>query len=143
MPHVQGGSMRSLLLLFLVFSSTPIAAATIYLCKTNQGASYWASDWCSKTGGYTVNAVTVPNGMDFKEQARLADQYIGAQQVTAAREDASVQRARRCGAIDNELAQIWSRYNNWQFNEVNQIGRDQTRTRELNAERHQLACQTK
>ena len=32
-------------------------AAQIYLCKTNQGGTYWASAWCRKTGGYTVDAV--------------------------------------------------------------------------------------
>jgi hypothetical protein len=118
-------------------------AAQIYLCKTNQGAQYWSSDWCNKSGGYTVNAVTVPTGMPFKEQVKIGDQLMGRQSSAAAQEDATRDRARACGAIDRELAEIWSRYDKSQFNEAAQIGRDQTRTRELKARRNNLGCQTR
>lgn len=118
-------------------------AAQIYRCKTHQGAFYWASDWCSKTGSNTVDIVTVPDGMSFQDQARIGDQLINNKQTTAANEDRARGRARTCGAIDSELAQIWSRYNNWQFNQADQISRDQIRTRELKSQRAQLGCETR
>jgi len=118
-------------------------AAQIYRCKTHQGATYWASDWCNKTGGSTIDIVTVPDGMSFQEQARMGDQLTNSKQSATANEDSARDRARTCGAIDSELAQIWSRYDHGQFNETDQISRDQIRTRELKAQRAQLGCETR
>jgi hypothetical protein len=131
--------------IWLLIGLLPLGAhaAQIYLCKTSQGAQYWSSDWCNKSGGYTVNAVTVPTGMPFQEQAKIGDQLMGRQASAVAEEDAARDRARTCGAIDRELAEIWSRYDKSQFNEVAQIGRDQTRTHELKARRNSLGCQTR
>ncbi len=118
-------------------------AAQIYLCKTNQGGTYWASAWCRKTGGYTVDAVTVPDGMPFEAQARMGDQLLGRKQASRAAEETPREKARNCRAIDDELAVIWKRYGNWQFNENAQIARDQNRTRELKSQRARLGCETR
>ena len=117
-------------------------AAHIYLCKTSQGATYWASDWCRTTGGYTVDAVSVPDRMPFEAQVKMAEQLTGRKQSIGRQADQAIDNVRSCRAIDAELAEIWKRYGNWQFNENAQIARDQARTRELKTQRTQLRCET-
>lgn len=134
---------RIALFLFALVFATGSNAAQIYRCKTSQGGSYWSSDWCNKSGGFTVDMVTVPNGMSFQEQARMADQVSNSKQAQTAGEDAARNRALSCGAIDSELAQIWKKYENGQYVEVSQVGRDQIRTRELKARRANLSCETR
>jgi hypothetical protein len=123
---------------FLVAASSQ--AAQIYLCKTHQGAEYWAQNWCSTTGGYTVDAVTVPDGMPFKEQQRLADKLRAKKQAAQVQDDKARDKAAACRAIDEELADISKRYDHRQFNETATIGKDQTRTRELKSKRSRMGC---
>jgi hypothetical protein len=132
--------LRSALLLTCLFAATPSQAAQIYLCKTHQGAEYWAQNWCSSSGGYTVDAVTVPDGMPFKEQQRLADKLRARKQTAQVQDDKARDKASACRAIDDELADIAKRYNNRQFNEAATIEKDQTRTRELKSKRRQSGC---
>jgi hypothetical protein len=135
--------LRGLIFGSLCLCNAVVHAAEIYLCKTSQGATYWASSWCNRTGGYTIDAVIVPDGMEFREQARIGDQIVARKRAVNTQQDTARDRLRTCHAMDEELAQIWSRYSNWQFNENAQIGRDQTRTRELKAQRQQLGCETR
>lgn len=130
-------------LAFFALVAVDATAAQIFGCKTMQGGSYWSSAPCSNSGGYMVDQVTVPDGMSFQEQAKFADQLRGNQQSARNAEDQAIGRQRECGSIDAELAQIWGRYNNWQFNQAEQISRDQIRTRELNARRSRLGCQSR
>jgi hypothetical protein len=123
-----------------LFVTASSEAAQIYLCKTHQGAEYWAQSWCSTSGGYTVDAVTVPDGMPFKEQTRVADKLRGTKHAAQVQEDKGRDKAIACRAIDDELAEIWKRYDNRQFNDPATIGKDQTRTRELKSKRRQLGC---
>lgn len=131
---------RAVLLIVFLFTASAAQGAQIYLCKTHQGAEYWAANWCSATGGYTVDAVTVPDGMPFKEQQRLADKLRAKKHAAQAQDEKARDKAIACRAIDDELAEIWKRYDNRQFNEAGMIGKDQTRTRELKSQRRRLGC---
>ena len=126
-----------------LFVAASSEAAQIYLCKTHQGAEYWAQSWCSTSGGYTVDAVTVPDGMPFKEQTRVAEKFRAKKHAAQAQEDKVRDKAGACRAIDDELADIWKRYDKGQFNEAAMIGKDQARTRELKRERSQLRCEAR
>lgn len=126
-----------------MLGATVADAAQIYRCKTYQGGFYWSSDWCNKSGGITVDAVTVPSGMTFHEQARFGDQFVSGKQTSTAQEDRSRDTASTCRAIDNELDQIWSRYKDGNFVPAEQVGPDQTRTQELKTRRGQLGCQSR
>lgn len=132
----------SLSVLFLMLSGM-VSAAELYRCKTYQGGTYWSSERCQKSNGIMVDIVQVPSGMPFQEQARMADQVYNAKEARQGAEAQAYARSNECAAVDVELQQIWSRYNNWQFNQADQISRDQIRTRELNTRRAQLGCQSR
>ena len=132
----------ALSMVFLTLSSAA-TSAEIYRCKTYQGGTYWSSGPCRNSNGIMVDIVQVPDGMPFKEQARMADQVYNAKTARQGQEEQTHARANECAAVDAELAQIWSRYSGGQFNQADQIGRDQTRTRELKTRRAQLGCQTR
>jgi len=131
---------RAALLIVLLLTASAAEAAQIYLCKTNQGAEYWAQNWCNTTGGYTVDAVTVPDGMPFKEQQRVAEKFRAKQRTAQVQEDKARDKAAACRAIDEELAEIGKHYDNRQFADAAMIGKDQTRTRELKANRSRVGC---
>lgn len=118
-------------------------AAEIYRCKTYQGGTYWSSERCQKSNGIMVDIVQVPSGMSFQEQARMADQVYNAKEARQRSESQAYARSNECAAVDAELQQIWSRYKDGQFNQADQIGRDQIRTRELKTRRAQLGCQSR
>jgi hypothetical protein len=61
-------------------------------------------------------------------------------QAEQALDDKARDKAIACRAIDDELAEIWKRYDNRQFNEAGMIGKDQTRTRELRSKRSRMGC---
>ena len=131
---------RAGLLCVLLFTASAAQAAQIYLCKTHQGAEYWAQNWCNTTGGYTVDAVTVPDGMSFEEQQRVADKFRKSRHAAQVKEDKVRDKASACRAIDDELAEISRRYEKGQFNEAAMVGKDQTRTRELKSKRSRTGC---
>jgi hypothetical protein len=134
---------RSLVLVVTLLLSGMASSAEIYRCKTYQGGTYWSSGPCRDTNGIMVDIVQVPDGMPFKEQARMADQVYNAKEARKGQESQAFAASNECAAIEAELKQIWSRYNNWQFNQADQISRDQIRTRELNNRRAQLGCQSR
>ena len=80
--------------------------------------------------------------MPFEAQVKMAEQLTGRKQSIGRQADQAIDNVRSCRAIDAELAEIWKRYGNWQFNENAQIARDQARTRELKTQRTQLRCET-
>jgi len=125
-------------------ASSPSGTQTqIYQCRNTQGVAYWSSTWCSHGGGHTVNAVSVPSTLPFKDQVKAAEEFLGQKARGAATEQKAKETASTCRAIDQELAAIWKRYDRGQFNESAMIGRDQQRTRELKAQRSRLACETR
>ena len=134
--------MKSSLFVILVLISNTANAAQVYLCKTNQGATFWASNWCSTVGGITVNAVTVPDGMPFKQQTEMAEQFLRGKNTETAQRDRTREQSFKCKTIDEERAAIWQPYGNAQHVPAERVGRDQTRTRELKAQRANLGCQT-
>ena len=121
----------------------PASEGKIYRCKTSQGAHFWASNWCSTAGGITVDVINVPAGMSFKEQAALADQWISSRSSSSSAEASARDRGIQCGAIDRELGEIRSRYDEGKYVPVDQVNRDQIRQRDLVARRGGLRCATR
>lgn len=112
----------------------------IYRCKTNQGALFWASNWCNTVGGVTIDVINVPPGMPFKEQAAVGDQLVNARGASVSAESEAKDRGAQCGAIDRELREIWNRYEGGKYVPVEQVDRDQIRQRDLTARRNSLGC---
>jgi hypothetical protein len=119
------------------------SAAEIYRCKTYQGGTYWSAGPCRNTNGIMVDIVQVPSGMSFKEQARMAYQVYNAKTARQGAEAQAHARSNECVAVDAELQQIWSRYSGGQFNQADQMSRDQIRTRGVKMGRAQLSCQSR
>lgn len=134
--------MKIIAIAILLSAATSANAAQVYLCKTNQGATFWASNWCSTVGGITVNAVTVPDGMPFKEQTKMAEQFLQGKSTETTQRDKLRENSFKCRTIDEELAAIWKPYGAALHVPADQVGRDRNRTRELKAQRANLGCQT-
>ena len=116
----------------------------LYFCRAPDGhSSYWSSNWCRATGGHTVDVVSVPSGLTFAQQVTIAEQTRATKQAAVTASDSARDRYSNCRAIDDELAQIWARYDRGQFNTAAQIGRDQQRTSELKSQRASLRCETR
>ena len=116
----------------------------LYFCRAPDGhSSYWSSNWCRATGGHTVDVVSVPSGLTFAQQVTIAEPTRATKQAAVTASESARDRYSNCRAIDDELAQIWARYDRGQFNTSAQIGRDQQRTRELRSQRASLGCETR
>jgi len=81
--------------------------------------------------------------MPFKEQVKAAEEFLGQKSRGVATEQKARETASTYRVMDQELAEIWKRYDRGQFNESAMIGRDHQRTRELKAQRSRLACETR
>jgi len=119
-----------------------VFAASLYQCKAASGGGYWSSEWCSKSGGFTVNIVSVPN-VPFDQQVQIAEQGVQARQQAQAASNNARSTALTCGAIDSELTAIWSRYSDGKYVPAEEVGSDRIRTRELEAKRSRLGCQSR
>jgi len=52
----------------------PVQAASIYLCKTHGGATFWSSAHCREHGALIDRIESVPDGLPFDQQVALAEQ---------------------------------------------------------------------
>jgi len=59
-------------LLLMVAPAAP--AATIYLCKSYSGGTFWSSATCSQQQATIDRMVSVPDGMPFDQQVHLGEQ---------------------------------------------------------------------
>jgi hypothetical protein len=54
--------------------ATPARAATIYLCKSYAGDTFWTNGTCANQRALIDRIHTVPDGMAFEMQVKLAEQ---------------------------------------------------------------------
>ncbi len=54
--------------------AAPAQAASIYLCKTHGGATFWSSAHCRQHGALIDRIESVPDGLPFDQQVALAEQ---------------------------------------------------------------------
>lgn len=52
----------------------PVQAASIYLCKTHGGATFWSSAHCRQHDALIDRIESVPDGLPFDQQVALAEQ---------------------------------------------------------------------
>jgi len=116
-------------------ASRSSASSRIYLRKPANAGTFWASSRCHHHDANTIHVVNVPPNFTFLEKVRHAERMRNEQAQAESNRTTARQNARECRAIDDEVAAIWKRYDNWQFNSQAQIGRDQQRTRELRGQR--------
>lgn len=69
--------MRTRLLLSLL-AAAPLAAdaASIYLCKSYSGGTFWSSEHCGTQKATIERIVSVPDQMPFEQQVQLGNQAV-------------------------------------------------------------------
>lgn len=62
--------------LFCLLCLIPIVAnsASLYLCRSYGGGTFWASNHCNQHSALIERIVSVPDGMSFDQQVKLAEQ---------------------------------------------------------------------
>src|SRR5687767_13782586 len=97
----------------LAASACAAQAATIYLCKTYSGATFWSNTHCNQQKAF-IDRIEEVADVPWDQQVRQAEQgrAVRAQQAQAFSDDS--QRGMRCARLIAERNQIESRYTNWQ-----------------------------
>lgn len=76
--HVTQRRLRALGLLAACAAAAllaaPAQAASIYLCKTNGGATFWSAAHCRQHDALIDRIESVPDGLPFDQQVALAEQ---------------------------------------------------------------------
>lgn len=133
-------TLRLILSLLLVGVVTSAQSATIYRCKTYEGGAFWSAGTCSNHKALIDRMVSVPDGMPFEQQVRMAEQQLNAKAVSDQNNDNERHRIGKCAAINSELKTIWSKYENGQHVPADIVGPDQNRWRDLQSQRRQNRC---
>ena len=90
-------------------------AATIYLCKSYSGGSFWASDSCANHKGLIDRIVSVPDNMPFDQQVAIgeADRQNAqnlvnqqAQNTNTTTTTTTVTTTVNCDAISKEISSL-------------------------------------
>ena len=124
-------------LLLLPFSGS---ADTIYHCKDYGGGTFWANTACSNHKALIDRIATVPGGLTFNQQVRIAEgQRNAASQAIAVQEQQSSVDI-TCAQLKAERDKIWSRYSNWQYQAPEVVGPDRQRTIAIQAQQQRLGC---
>ena len=126
-----------------VSASQNQGAVTIYHCKAYSGGTFWSSAYCGTQQALLDRTASVPSGMSFEQQVRIAEaQRAEAATLYNRQPSQSVQVADRCASLKREREAIESRYSNWQWQPLEVINPDQNRMRGLRAEQNHLGCST-
>ena len=131
--------MKPLLLaiLFLPFSTV---ADTIYHCKGYGGGTFWASTACSNHKALIDRIATVPGGMTWDQQVKIAEAQRQAATPQGSTDSIQSDAASRCAALKSERDKIWSRYSNWQYQAPEVVGPDRQRTLAIQSQQRSLGC---
>jgi hypothetical protein len=122
--------------------STPkgVTPGTIYQCRSYGGQTFWAQAHCHVHQALIVRIASVPTGLPFDQQVRLAEGDAQTVERSIREEQELVARGVRCARLQTERDQIWSRYSNWQYQPAEVVGPDQTRWRQLDAQLNANGC---
>lgn len=88
--------------------------ATIYLCKSYAGGTFWSNAHCRQHNALIERIVSVPNGLPFQQQVDLAEQDRAAaaaltapptrSRSTNAQATAASSKQIECKALEQEIA---------------------------------------
>lgn len=124
-------------------TAQPQGVTTLYLCKSYGGSLFWSSGYCSSQKAFLERTATVPSGLSFDQQVRMADTEWKVAAASANTEPSpAVKTAIQCANLKRERDTIEGRYTNWQWQTVDVINADQTRMKGLRAEQARLGCPT-
>lgn len=124
-------------------TTQPQGVTTLYLCKSYGGSLFWSSGYCSSQKAFLERTATVPSGLSFDQQVRMADTEWKVAAASANTEPSpAVKTAIQCANLKRERDTIEGRYTNWQWQTVDVINADQTRMNGLRAEQARLGCPT-
>ncbi|KWT70797.1 hypothetical protein [Variovorax sp. WDL1] len=124
----------------LVTASTA-QAATIYLCKAYNGATFWSQAHCSKHNAL-IDRIEQVADVPWDQQVQQAEQAKAARSRQSQSVDAESSRAARCAHLVAERNTIEGRYTNWQWQPPEVINPDQQRMRALRGELAANRCAT-
>lgn len=124
-------------LLLLSFSAS---ADTIYHCKDYGGGTFWANTTCGNHKALIDRIATVPGGMSFDQQVRIAEGQRKALSKEIAVQEQQDSINTTCGQLKAERDKIWSRYANWQYQAPEVVGPDRQRTLAIQAQQQRLGC---
>jgi hypothetical protein len=100
-------------LIFLA-SLLPILAnsASLYLCRSYGGGTFWASNHCNQHSALIERIVSVPDGMPFDQQVTLAEQQrqptttTNTYTNTVINNSAGPSKAAQCTALNGAITQF-------------------------------------
>jgi hypothetical protein len=105
---------------------------TIYRCKAYGGGLFWSELHCSQQGALIDRIASVPPGLSFENQVRIADGQARDIAQSVQREQAEGARNARCLSLQHERDTIWRRSGSGAgYVSLDQLGADQTRWRQI------------
>ena len=131
--------MKTLLLVFAVLPLSGLAD-TIYYCKGYSGGTFWASTACSNHKALIDRIATVPSGIGWDEQVKIAEGKRRAAGSQSGLDSMQSDAASRCAELKSERDKIWSRYSNWQYQAPEVVGPDRQRTLAIQSQQRSLGC---
>ena len=133
--------MKSIMIAVALAVAGSAQAATIYLCKAYNGATFWAQAHCSKHNAL-IDRIEQVADVPWDQQVQQAEQAKAARSQHAHAMDAESGRLARCSQLVAERNTIESRYSNWQWQPPEVINPDQQRMRALRGELSANRCAT-
>lgn len=128
-----------MLVVMAVVCPGPAQAATIYLCRAYNGASFYAADLCSNHQAF-IDTIEHVADVPFAQQVQQAQQAHSQAAVNAQAQANASDINIRCVQLANEKRQIESRYSNWQWQPPEVINPDQKRQRGIDSELRRNGC---
>lgn len=105
---------------------------TIYRCKAYAGGMFWSSQHCSQHRALIDRIASVPVGIAFEQQVRIAEGQAHAIEQSVRLEQAEGARAAACASLQHERDTIWKRSGSGAgYVNLDQLGADQTRWRHI------------
>jgi hypothetical protein len=133
--------MKATLIALALVTAGSAHAATIYLCRAYNGATFWAQAHCSKHNAL-IDRIEQVADVPWEQQVQQAEQAKAARSQQAHTFDAESARLARCAHLVAERNTIESRYTNWQWQPPEVINPDQQRMRALRGELSANRCAT-
>jgi len=87
-------------------------SASLYLCRSYGGGTFWASTHCNQHNALIERIVSVPDGMPFDQQVKLAEQQrqptttTNTYTNTVINNSAAPRKATECTALNNAITQL-------------------------------------
>lgn len=105
---------------------------TIYRCKAYGGEMFWSARHCSQHRALIDRIASVPVGLPFNEQVRIAEGQARNVENSIRQEQAAAARDALCSSLAQERAAIWRRSGSGAgYVPLDQLGADQTRWRQI------------